>query len=82
MLDRDPGDARAAEAGVAMIRARNAIRPDAACHSADVLTPPERTAENMRNGFTAPQQLVYRDVDCKWGDIPELKAALLQLLKR
>lgn len=62
-----------------MIRARNALRADAACHSADVLTPTERAAERLPKQFSQPAQLVYRSTDMKWGDVPKLRAILLSL---
>lgn len=62
-----------------MVKARNVLRADAACHSADVLTPTERAAEKLPKGFTAPAQLVFRDQACKWGDDPKIREALLKL---
>lgn len=62
-----------------MIRAHGALRADAACHSADVLTPTERAAGRLPRGFAAPAQLVYRDRDMQWGDVPEIREALMKL---
>lgn len=62
-----------------MIRAHNAIRADAACHSADVLTPTERAADRLPSHFTKPEQLVYRDKAMCWGDVPEIRSLLLSL---
>jgi hypothetical protein len=66
-----------------MIRARNALRSDAACHSADVLTPTERAVEvRMRHGpesFAAPEALIYRNAAMRWGDVPEIRALLMTL---
>jgi hypothetical protein len=73
-----------------MIRARNALRPDAACHSSDVLTPVERAASfrsgrragktsAIKQGLAHPAELVYRDRPMKWGDVPEIRAVLLTL---
>lgn len=62
-----------------MIRAKHAPRPDAACHSADVLTPTEHAAEKLPKGFTPPQQLVFRDHACKWGDDPQIRSQLEKL---
>ena len=64
-----------------MIRARNAIRPDAACHSADVLTPTERAADRIPPDFSKPEGLIYRSANNTktWGDIPEIRAILNSL---
>lgn len=62
-----------------MIRARNVLRAEAACHSADVLTPTERAADRLPSGFANPVQLVYRHKAMKWGDHPALRAILLSL---
>lgn len=62
-----------------MIRARNVLRADAACHSADVLTPTEKAAERLPRGFVPPERLTYRDTDMTWGDVPALRAVLLSL---
>lgn len=62
-----------------MIRARKAPRPDAACHSADVLTPPERATERHRAPVvTLPVRAEHRT---RWGDVPEIRSILL-LAKR
>lgn len=56
------------------------IRPDAACHSADVLTPVEHAVERMRSaGFVDPRSLTYRDGFCKWADIPHIRDQLSKL---
>lgn len=60
-----------------MIRVRRTLRPDAACHSADVLTGPERYAE-----FVKPERLVFRDRDMKWGDVEEIRELLNKLKTR
>jgi len=62
-----------------MIRAKKAPRADSACHSADVLTPTERAAEQLPKGFTPPTHLVYRDRDMCWGDDPEIRKQLEKL---
>ena len=62
-----------------MIRARRAPRPDAACHSADVLTPTERAADKLPKGFAKPEQLVFREHGMRWGDDPEIRKQLLKL---
>jgi hypothetical protein len=62
-----------------MIKARNTLRPDAACHSADVLTPTERAAERLPRGFTPPQKLVYRNSDMRWGDDPKIRKQLMKI---
>lgn len=61
------------------MRARNAIRSDAACHSADVLTPTERAAERLPSGFALPAQLVFRDKAMRWEDVPEIRNLLMKL---
>jgi len=57
-----------------LIRASRTLRPDAACHSADVLTPTERAAE-----FARPDRLVFRERDMKWGDEPAIRAVLQKI---
>jgi len=58
-----------------MIRARKAPRPDAACHSADVLTPPERSAErHLAQIHTLPVRTGHHAC---WGDVPEIRDILL-----
>ncbi len=62
-----------------MIRAHNALRPDAACHSADVLTPPERAydprAHRVINEGRAPAAAT-RPPGLRWGDCPEIRRIL------
>lgn len=60
-----------------MIRAHNALRPDAACHSADVLTPPERAAaaRQQREEANAPGAAT-RTPRLRWGDCPEIRRIL------
>jgi hypothetical protein len=59
-----------------MIRPHNALRPDAACHSADVLTPPERYASQRdRPEARAPAHQTRTPGMC-WGDHPELNRIL------
>lgn len=68
-----------------MIRARNALRPDAACHSSDVLTPVERSAEKAIKGTQAWLRREPRSTPppanrpLKWGDIPAIRAILESL---
>lgn len=62
-----------------MVKARNVLRHDAACHSADVLTPTERAAEKLPKGFTPPAQLVFRDKPMRWGDDPKIRQVLMKL---
>lgn len=62
-----------------MLKAHNVLRADAACHSADVLTPTERAAEKLPKGFVPPPQLVYREKSMRWGDDPKIREALLKL---
>jgi hypothetical protein len=69
-----------------VIRARNALRPDAACHSSDVLTSVERSAEHAIRGtkqWLRKQSEPKRDParPMKWGDVPEIRAILLSLLR-
>jgi len=59
-----------------LIRARHAINPAHACHSADVLTPTERAAERDKHGFVPRGTLVYRDTACKWGDVQHIRDML------
>jgi len=67
-----------------MIRARNALRPDAACHSSDVLTPVERSAERAIKGtqkwLRQPAE-PKADRPMKWGDVPAIRAILQSLLR-
>ena len=59
-----------------MIRAHNALRPDAACHSADVMTAPERAAgrrQSHRDVVTVRQLPVGA---VRWGDCPEIRRIL------
>lgn len=65
-----------------MIRAKRAPRHDAACHSADVLTPTERAANNLPKGFAKPSQLVFREHGMRWGDDPEIRALLLSIREK
>lgn len=60
-----------------MVRARNAIRADAACHSADVLTPTERAASRRDFPVSPLPSLPYVAPPMKWKDVPHLRAALL-----
>ncbi len=69
-----------------MTKARNAIRSDAACHSADVLTPTERAVEMSRTrrtkpspAFVKPEELVYREKVMQWGDVPEIRMLLSRI---
>jgi hypothetical protein len=63
-----------------VIRTRKAPRADAACHSADVLTPTERAAESHElRPFARPDELVYRDHAMCWGDDPKIRNVLLKL---
>ena len=62
-----------------MIKARNVLRPDAACHSADVLTPTERAADKLPKGFAKPAQLVFREHGMRWGDDPEIRKQLMKI---
>lgn len=62
-----------------MIRAKRAPRPDAACHSADVLTPTERAADQLPRGFAKPSQLIFREHGMRWGDVPEIRKQLEKL---
>lgn len=63
-----------------MIRMRKAPRPDAACLSADVLTPPERAAtRGQPKGWCVPEDLVFRQGTRKWGDDAHIRAQLLKL---
>ena len=60
-----------------MIRAHNALRPDAACHSADVMTAPERAADagHPREEAHAPRAAT-RAPALRWGDCPEIRRIL------
>ena len=66
-----------------MIRARHAPRPDAACHSADVLSPPER-ALARRDHCADVSHMVPRETKpahvLQWGDVPRI-AKILQSLR-
>jgi len=67
------------------IRARNLLRPDAACASADVLTPVERhvaRAQRRSPRQVAPTPAVGmpRASRLRWGDVPALRQVLLALL--
>lgn len=64
---------------MSVIKARNVLRTDAACHSSDVLTPTERAAERLPKGFVASEQLVFRDKPMRWGDDPTIRETLLKL---
>lgn len=66
------------------IRARNAIRSDAACHSADVLTPAERYVEQLQRKrlprrSPAGGQLVVPCGSAVWGDVPRIREVLQAL---
>ncbi|WP_164931716.1 hypothetical protein [Dyella sp. M7H15-1] len=67
-----------------MIRARNALRPDAACHSADVLTPVERAADREKKPHHPKPQTQSEprhDRQLKWRDVPAIRAILQSLLR-
>ena len=60
-----------------MIRAHNALRPDAACHSADVLTGPERAADAAKPRMEArAPAAATRTPGMRWGDVPEIRSIL------
>lgn len=56
---------------------RNAPRPDSACHSADVMTAPERAAE--RRPAETPRQRPQRHPGLRWGDVEAISAILLSI---
>ena len=63
-----------------MIRGRHERRPDAACHSADVLTEPERAANSGIHPHTMPlrSQAPARQKLC-WGDVATIRDVLALL---
>jgi len=66
-----------------MIRAHNALRPDAACHSADVLTAPERAAAGRRQREEArAPAAVERTPGMRWGDVPAIRSILTSWRQR
>ncbi len=59
-----------------MIRAHNVLRADAACHSADVLTPPERAASQRERLEARSPAAETRAPGLRWGDCPEIRRIL------
>lgn len=61
-----------------MIRARNAINPNHSCHSADVLTGPERFLQRLQELPDVPKH--RQDVECRygmrWGDAKHIRDVL------
>lgn len=60
-----------------MIRARKVPRSDAACHSADVLTPTERAAEIHVPRFLLPPVPRIDPEGTRWSDVPTIRIPLM-----
>lgn len=59
------------------IRARHAINPAHACHSADVLTPTERAVEYLGRQIRLPTLPAPVDHHrLKWGEVPAIAKLL------
>lgn len=63
------------------VRMRNAINPQHACHSADVLTPTERAVSRVI--YQPPCRVKFIGAPCRvgttWGDVPRIRNLLDQL---
>lgn len=58
------------------VRMRNAINPQHACHSADVLTPTERAASYQALQIAPARSVEVKCRPMQWQDVPRIRKQL------